>query len=358
MRIILATLFLLLSLQGAMAQAIITAVSGQPGTIRINPNGATTVSVRWLITLNFTGPAPETVSSVSGTTNAGVTLGGRLSRRVASPGGGTITIRLVESLYIDRTTAEAIAAAGPGTYNRLFTTSLSTGPTSIALRPSSGGALAIRNLELSFDDGSRYRVVESGTSLAARLEVTSLGRGFFAGRWEISGPSGSSVFRPLSRVSKRLSGSRRTVFESPALRTDRSGIYRVRFVPENVRPGIDRTPIEIISYSVVAPGGNVEAKVAAVSLVAPEPGQEITGSTRFTWRPVPGASRYRLEFIEPGVAGFDSNHLAAVEVAGTSTRLRGFTLRRVNTQQRLYWQVVAYDSGGQPIAVSAKRRLR
>ena len=358
MRIILATIFLLLSLQSAAAQAIITAVSGQPGTIKINPNGTTTVSVRWRITLNFTGPAPETVSSVSGISSTGVTLGGQLSRRVASPGTGSVTIRLVESLYVDRTTAEAIAAAGPGTYNRLFTTSLGTGPASIALRPSSGGALALRNLELSFDDGSRHRVVENGTSLTARLEVTSLGRGFFAGRWEISGPSGSSTFRPLSRVSKRLSGSRRTVFESPALRTDRAGLYRVRFVPENVRPGIDRTPVEIISYSVVASGGNAEAKAPVLSLIAPQPGQEITGTTRFSWQPVPGATRYRLEFVEPGTAGFDSNHLAAVEVAGTSARLKGFTLRRLNTQERLYWHVVAYDGAGQQIAVSAKRRLR
>ena len=108
----------------------------------------------------------------------------------------------------------------------------------------------------------------------------------------------------------------------------------------------------------VASGGNAEAKAPVLSLIAPQPGQEITGTTRFSWQPVPGATRYRLEFVEPGTAGFDSNHLAAVEVAGTSARLKGFTLRRLNTQERLYWHVVAYDGAGQQIAVSAKRRLR
>ncbi len=359
MRIILAIFLFMASLQAASGQAFITGVTGQPGSIRVNPNGATTVSVRWRVTIEFTGPAPETVMSASGAITTGGTLGGALSRRVASPGAGaTVTVTLAESLFIDRTNAEAVAALGPGTYSRLFTTSGGTGTGAITARASSGGALAVRNLELTFDDGSRHRVIASGTPLAARLEVSTLGRGFFAGKWEISGPSGSASFRPLSRVSKRLSGSRKTVFESPVLRTDRAGIYRVRFIPEGVGSGTGRTPVAVISYSVVAPDDAVVAKRPTLGLIGPAPGQEISGATRFSWQSVPGAARYRLEFTEPDVAGFETNHLAAVEVAGTSTRLRGFTLRRLTSQQRLYWHVVAFDGAGQQIAVSPKRRLR
>ncbi len=346
--------FFLASVQAALAQATISNVSASPGQIRVNPNGAATVSIRWRVTLNFTGPLPETITSASGITNTGNPLGGVLSRTVQS-NGGTTTVTVVESLYIDRTSAEEIGRVGTGTYNRVFGTSLGTNTVSLALRPSSSGALAIRNLDLTFDDGTRSRVVAPGTALTARLEVSSIGRGQFVGRWEIAGPGGALAFRPFGTSSQRMSGSRRTVFESPPLRTDRPGLYRVRFVPDTVRAGVDRTPVREISYTVAEDGGGAGT---GLRLIAPEAGQDLSGAVRFAWEPVAGAVRYRVEFSEPAATGFQSNALAAVDVDDPSVRLRGFTVARLAAAERLSWQVTAYDGAGRVLARSPLRTLR
>ncbi|MEO0568841.1 MAG: hypothetical protein AAF066_13995 [Pseudomonadota bacterium] len=360
-RIILTTFVLLLSLQSAHAQAVVVSVSPAPATVRVNPGGSTAITLRWTIRLNFFGPAAETVSSASGVTSTGVTLGGNLSKRVPSPGAGQAeTITLTERLFIDRTTAEGIGAAGPSTYTRSFGSTVATNgpiPGAISLQPSSGGSLSIRNLELIFDDDSRFAVVESGDALNARLEISSLGRGSFAGRWEVSGPTGSAAFRPIGRVSRRLSGAVRTVFESPNLRTDRPGLYQVRFVPEAVTPGLSPTPLEVISYSVVEPDA-AEPAAKNVNLLSPPPGFGVKGATRFAWQPVPGAARYRVEFSRTDAVGLDRDFLAAIESRQTSALLRQFTLRRLNTETRLFWYVVAFDGAGAPIAVSSKRQLK
>lgn len=359
MRLFLAVVLVLASVQMASAQAVISSVSAQPGEIRVNPNGASTVRLRWRVTLTFTGPLAETIVSPSGLTSSGTPLGGPLSRTVPSTG-GTATVVLAESLFVDRTTAEDIARLGGVTYNRVFAASASTGTGSVPIRPSSGGALALRNLDLSFDDGSRSRVVAPGTALTAQLEVSSVGRGQFAGTWEISGPAGSLAFRPFGQISRRLAGARRTIFESPPLRTDQPGLYRVRFVPDRARSGTGRAPVREILYTVArgAEDGATAGAAAGIRLISPDPGVNLSGAVRFSWQPVPGAARYRVEFSSPAASGFDANALAAVEVEGASVRLKGFTVARLASAERLSWQVTAYDGAGRPLARSPLRSLR
>ncbi|MEO1138216.1 MAG: hypothetical protein AAFW87_02060 [Pseudomonadota bacterium] len=358
MRFFLAVLMLLAWLDMAIAQVAIGPVAGQPTVVQINPDGATTLRVRWRIQLNSTTGGVATVSSSSGVTNLGATIGGPLTRTVRHPGGGVFFVTITESLYVDRTTAQRIAAAGPGTYNRVFTVGFGGGASaaSILTQPSSGGALSLRNVDLSFDDGNRYRVVDPGDPLSARLVVTTNGRGFFSGRWELAGPTGSSAFRPIGRVNKRLSGARRTVFETPNLPTDGSGLYRVRFVPDDVIPGTSRTPLPQLSYSVV---GDADARRGvALGLTSPEPGSSVTRTTRFSWRPVKGAARYKLEFSTQGRAGFASDIVAAVASSKTSLRLKPNTLQRLGGRRELFWRVIAFDRAGNPIASSSERRLR
>ncbi len=341
----------------AAAQGVIGSVTAQPASIRINADGATTVRVRWRVELVSAVASSGPVASASGAIGAGPAPGGPLSRVVRHPGGGSIFVTLVESLYLDRTTARLIAQTGTSTYNRVFTTPGSTFPASVRLQTSSGGALSLRYLDLGFDDGNRYRVVQEGDALSARLTLTTSGRGLFSGRWEVAGPVVAGAFRPLARVNRRLAGARRTILESPALPTDRPGLYRVRFVSDDVVPGQSRAPLPELTYSVVGQEGD-DIPQTGVRLNSPQPGDDFGRATRFAWQPVDGATRYRLEFSTSGRAGFDTDMLAAVAVAGTSARLKPNTLMRLDGSASLYWRVIALDPGGAQIAASPLRRLR
>ena len=355
-RLLLAIVLLLASHAMATAQVTLNSVTSSPAAIRVNDSGGTTVVIRWRLNLSSTVGGTAVVTSPLGATNLGNDLGGALNGTIAVPNTGTpVILTITESLFIDPTSAGEIVDAGGATYERSFT--VAGGGTildTVALTPSSGGALSIRNSELSFDDSTRFTTVGVGDPLAARLVVTSNGIGTFAGRWEVAGPSGTVTFRPIARVTRRLSGARQTVFESPSLRTDAPGTYAVRFVPETVSPR-GAAPIETLRYTVVA--GSVVAP-QDITLFAPEPGVEISTSTAFSWSPVSGAARYRVQFTTDTGASLGTTEIAAVDVRTATARVRSITLARLRDQEAVFWTVEAYDARGELIGKSALRRLR
>jgi hypothetical protein len=357
MRQICAILILLIWAGVGAAQPVnIDSVSVQPTSVLVNPLGSTTLTLRWRLNLSSSVPATTTVTSTDGTTNLGNMLGQALSKPVSHPGGGVIVVTITERLFIDRTSAQIIAQTGPGTYNRVFTaTGGSTAVASVALQPSSGGSLSFRNLDLRFDDGSNHRTVAAGGALAARLTATSNGRGVLAGSWQVSGPSsaGGNMFRTVERVRRVVAGARRTVLESPPLPTGQPGIYQVRFVFDGTADGGADPATVQLTYSVVGP----QDRQTVVRLLSPAPGDRLSGATRFSWQPVSGASRYRLEFLsdEPGGLGFA--RLTAVDTTEPAAELRSFTLQRLLGPEKVYWSVIAVGPDGQQIAISPGRRL-
>jgi hypothetical protein len=344
-RLFLALILTLLPLQ---AWAI-TGVTASPGTAYVQGTGTGLVTVRWTITLNVPADQSVTILSDPGTLVPGagpvVTAGGTLRRTVRLTA-GTHNVRITERLRIDRVSARHILESGPGTFNRVFTSSLGgTGTASLALegRASGSGGLTLQNLDLTFDDGATFRAVAAGEALTARASVATSGRGLVKGKWEIAGPEGG--FRTLRRVSFPAGGPTATEVESPPLPTDQPGRFRLRFVVDGDGQGAGDT---VISYAVGSGEG-----LPAIGLIAPETGAAFASRTRFRWEEVAGAARYRVEFLNEA----DLQVLAAVETVKPAALVRSFTLDRLTTSAPLVWRVVALDDSGAVIARSSQRRI-
>jgi hypothetical protein len=342
-RRILALIFLML----APPALALDSATATPPTAYVQGTGTALVSIRWTVQVTVPFDQTLTVTSAPGTLVAGAlppqTAGGTL-RRTLRLTAGTHQLRFTERLRIDRTTARYILEDGPGSFTRTFTDTLTgVGIATVVLegRSSGSGGLTVQNLDLAFDDGSSFRLVDQGAALVARAAITTQGRGVIQGIWQIAGPQGG--FRTLQRVTLTAGGSKRSLVESPPLPTDRSGRFTLRFVIDGDGGGGPE-----IAYDVGAGEG-----VPGLALTAPQEGAVLGTRTRFGWQAVAGADRYRIEFLNEA----DLRPLAAVETAGTSAQLRSFTLERLRGQGPLSWQVVALDAAGAEIARSAQRRI-
>ncbi len=345
-------LLALLTFGGATNAADMLSVS--PATISINGSGATVLTLRWRVRVVESAPTTVAITSSSGALAIGGFSGPPLTKLFRHPGTGPIFVTIIERLRIDRTTAKRISQAGTTTYARNFTDNNGASATVFAaLQATSGGALSFRNFSLRFDDDSGYRAVAKGSALTARLNLTTNGKGIFAGAWEISGPSSTqgSGFRPIARVRQVLSGSRKTILESPQLPTDRSGIYKVRFMPNSGAFSTAGITYPELTYTVA-----VGSVAPSLDLLAPKVGSYLTTATQFSWQGVAGATSYRVEFFRAGAGGVGKDRIAALDVRSAPASIRSITLRRLAGHREVYWRILAFDSRGAVIAVSPVRR--
>ena len=338
---------LVLALVPGLALALDT-VTATPGTAYVQGTGTATVTIRWTAQITVPNDMTVTLISTGATLVAGAnppTPAGGMLRRTVRLSAGVNQVRIVERLRIDRTTARYILEAGGGSFSRVFTDTVTgTATASVLLVGRAGGAtgLTIQSLDLAFDDGALFRRVSLGEALTARVQLATSGRGLIEGTWEIAGPEGG--FRPLARVSMTAAGPRRSLKESPLLPTDQPGSFRLRFVV-----GQGQEPAGTVIRYTVGTGMGQDA----ISLTAPAEGSDLGTRTRFGWAAVPGAERYRVEFL----AEADLAPLAAVETSGQSATVRSFTLARLQDAGPLVWRVVALDSTGSVIARSPQRRI-
>ncbi len=328
-----------------------------PGTLRINDKGTSVVTIRWAVGSTFSVPTAATLSSPVGELIIGgptvATPGGLLSRSFAHAGLGTETIRFSERIRITRAQAREIASGVTGFYRRTFDDGAGTVTVDIPITVTGSGALSILNFDLRFDDDSLQRVVGRDAALTARMRLTTAGQEVFDGTWQVAGPTGQgTAFRTLDRVRKVISGSRTTIFESPQLPTSQPGLYRVRFVP-----GTGADPNFAGSFPELRYTVSARAATPLIALDAPAPGASATSATLFDWQPVQGASLYRLEFLGSGAGGAAGPRVAALDTDASQARLKPFTLARIAASGPVFWRVVAFDTAGNTLSVSALRRL-
>ncbi len=335
----------LLSLAALPAQAVVTNVDVSPDAVSIDGNGSAIVTLRWTITITGSN-SRVAITSPSGTiaaVNAPPRPAGGMLRRSVSTGAAPVTVTITERLRIDRTSARYILEDGSGYFSRSFTDGAGT-PLAGGVEITAGSrasTTSLTNFQLAFDDRTQFRLAPRGSALTGFVTVTATGRGVLRGTWELAGPTGG--FRPIGQERLALSGSRAATFESPQLPTNRPGTYRLRFTVGGPGSGSE---FPEITY-VVAP----DTGAGALGLNGPAPGTSLTGATRFSWSSIPGAVRYRIEFLVPG----ETQPIAAADTPSTSARLRPFTLARVRGRGEITWRITAYDASGNPIARSQER---
>ena len=188
-------------------------------------------------------------------------------------------------------------------------------------------------------------------SITARAVVSTAGEGRIDASWEVAGPDGGQ-FRPIARVRQVLAGSRRTVFESPPLPTDRAGNYIVRFATQQNFSGHGGNRRDPLCRDTGRGCGTIELDLARAGESA-SAGKNHSGGARSA-----GAASYRLEFLEGGAGGIENGtRIAAVDLRAPEARLKPFTLARLRDRTPVFWRVLAYDGDGNIVATSPARQL-
>lgn len=346
-----------------------------------------TVSLTWRI--SGAGTAGVLVTSPQGEFRAGGPAGQLLGVRdeplqgETRPAGGVVAAILPETVEVPARVLMRAEQLGVRqvVYLRSFGSGgaqPATGSAVLNLAGPLGGPFNLTSVTLRFAGGGRQAVFGSGENVAAFADVTHTGTGRLEGQWEIAEPSstrGTPVFRALSLVRSQLTGSgAATRIRSPMLPTDAEGAYLVRL--RITRPDVG-FEMPVLRYF-VNPARDAMPEPLSIVATAPASGATHGVSTRFSWKPVPAASAYRVEFHEraataaipePGVSMDAESATISPEALGqpvsgivlggnvSDTELSQLALSHLAPGRSYWWRVLAYDQAGRVIGRSDLRRL-
>ena len=379
------TVMLLASFQ---VQASVTSVSTTPASRNVPLGRSAAVSLVWVVS-DTSGAGSVTVSSSSGqfrTTEGGGTLLGTInttvSRTYVATGAAT-TLRISETVLIPTEVIYRAHKLGVSSfvYQRAFTPTTGTGLGSITLNitGASGSSFSVSRLALYFDDGSQVRVLPLKEPLHVQADVGFVGTGLLQGIWEVAGPAstaGNPVYRPLQTVHQYFVSGDKQILRGPALPTDSTGIYLVRFRITEPQPGFD---IPVIRYFVSSgKPGATGLPPLTLALNSPSHYALLAPDTKFSWRAIKHARAYQLEMYAkspesdlPELGG-DADTLATIAAAlsrppvtgmilpggQTDTALPTTARRHLRPNGAYLWRVLAIDEDGAIVAVSQVREIR
>ncbi|MGD1879105.1 MAG: hypothetical protein ACFB13_16585 [Kiloniellaceae bacterium] len=392
---------LMAGLSAYPAIAGIVSVDTTQARIPISVVGPSTVTVTWQV-VRLGGSAatnPGTISSPSGVLLVNGTPVSTISRTLSrfAPGVPPSTnesLIFTETFVVPQAVAfRAVKARVPIVYQRTFTDTAGTfggNPASLSgntqLTPSGPGSqpLSIARLELSFDDGSRVKVLPKGGRLRAIAELRTSGVGLIQGEWQIATApttSGTPVFRTLALVRQPVAGNGRTVITSPPLPTRFEGNSFVRLLLTDPTSFFDEPELQFYVTSESPLPDKQEPRLMLIT--APQPGTPLTLTTRFAWQAIPGAHLYKLEIfgapVGPAATVADTvvttpvpldpapdtqsvqglQPLTGVVLPGTLTaiRLQDYTLAHLPGDRRYQWTVKAIAENGALLGVSPPREI-
>jgi hypothetical protein len=241
----------------------------------------------------------------------------------------------------------------------------------------SGAGFGVTRIEVSFDDGTLVRLVDTGSNLRARAEVQSNGSGFLRGVWEIADAAstlGRPIYRPLQSVSHALSGASERTFTSPVLPTDNEGLHVIRF---RVLEPDTAFAIPALRYYVgTLPGQKPPAMPVGVIVESPSHLASLDDDTRFRWRPIEGAVVYQLEIyaqpseplpppsepqwerlVEAAALGRPPIGGVVVPASRTEAGLEKLTRERLTSGHTYLWRVIAVGPEGAILGTSPLSEL-
>lgn len=243
----------------------------------------------------------------------------------------------------------------------------------LAARSGAQDSFAVQALRLEFDTGNNTDLVTAGDTMRASLTVMYNGTGMLHGRWQIAEPGSSEaapLYRTLALVNTNLATSQRSVLRSPALPTDRSGKYVLRFCVTNRLDGETGPDAACPNTNLVATAtyqvqGAIEDSLESIKGLAPDR-VPVSAATPFSWQPLASARVYQLQIFSlgPSVGDLPSSRQEhdAVEprfVGGmllkpgtTNTPLSESALGKLEPGHRYLWRVTAHDESGRMIGKS------
>lgn len=391
LRALLGALFVL-ALLGTRAEAEVTGVSAATLPAAVPATGGGAVSVNWTVQRlgPRTGGQPSTVRSAQAEIWAGgnriAALPGLLQQVSNPPVGTPETLTFSETLMITPAIARQIArASGPALIVREFTDvgtapgtgvfgSAASGNAALSVSGNAQGALSLRRIELSFEDGSRTGIFNTGAGPRVVAEIAYTSSGILEAEWRAARVEGSGNFeRSLGIVRQQLSSAGRGQVRlvSPKLPDEMAGLYEVRLVVR--RPVLNFDLPRLRYYISPEEGGR---KLDEISLIGPDEGTRVTPATIFAWETAAGAEAYQVEIfsLAPDGASAGTRAPASAELllgafdldtplvagklvpgAASRTKLSDISFARLEPGETYRWRVRAIDGGGRVIARSPLR---
>jgi len=348
------------------AFADINSVSTSPGTVTVPAKGIATINIVWQVNRTETaGPATRIVSSstaelqLNGSTIA--TVGGNISTSSTLNNGQTATVLLNESLTFNAALARRIAASPPGSLRilRLFTDTtgrVATALVNVYTGSSNSGPLAVRRIDLAFENSARTDVVYKDDAVHAIADIAFRSSGILKGEWRIVEPSaslGSSGGRVLRVVRQNLvsSGEGRTRIVSPALPTSNNGLHLVSFVVEDTN-----IEIPILRYFVLDnQNASLGSEPSELIILSPNDGLVLHPDTTFKWQTVAGAQAYQIEIFNKGNAVPLTGKL--VPASESKLILSPLSFDWLTSGNEYNWRIRAFGIGGKLLAQSKLQSL-
>jgi hypothetical protein len=341
-------------------QANVTSVTPTPSSINIPSRGAANINVTWrVVWFDAAAFGSGTITStnaqlqINGSTIANI--GGALSQNTTTAPNDTLNFN--ETLTLTPELARRVATASPGSVSivRTFTDTFLPGTGTIQVSTGAAGPLAVRRIELHFENDARTDVVRKGDMIRAVAEVNFRNNGLLRGEWRIVDPAtnlGVGRGRVLQVVRQQLisSGEGRTRIVSPPLPTKTNGLHLISFTVEDTDGNI---AIPILRYFVLE--GSSDEVPENLSALTPGNNANIDEDTVFSWKPLPGASAYQLEIFET-----DSQTLVTGKVVpGTDLKLNlsHLTLDNLASGQNYDWHIRAFDKNGKTLGKTPRMIL-
>jgi hypothetical protein len=237
-------LFLLAAFASATAHGAVSGVASSPSSAQADFGRSTPVSVAWIVS----GVKAGTISSTKGVfrTDTGDVLGTveeQLSKSAASPEGTTLTETvLVPSSVVVRAHLMGLTQIryersfsdgnGPASGSMSLYIIAGTGVNKTATTgiPGSDRKFDLSHLSISFSDNGLVASVDAGDTTSAKAKARFTANRIVSATWEIAGPNPGKAptYDTLATVSQMVEPDRDTYFNSPALPTDKAGVYLLR----------------------------------------------------------------------------------------------------------------------------------
>lgn len=366
------SLLLLIAGVNTLAQADINSVTASPTTVTLPVNNPTPFNVLWRVNRTETdtsglGPfnrqisSPNALLQINGTTIA--TVGGMLSQQSILSVNQSATLNFNEVIHLNIGLARRIANSPAGSVRivRLFNDDqrVETGSVAVYSGSSSAEGLVVRRIDLAFENASRTDVIEQNSELRAVANITFQSSGVLQGEWRIIDPTaslGNGGGRVLQVIRQSLvsSGEGRTRIVSPALPTSQQGLYLLAFSVQDTTAQID---IPILRYFVIdSTGPQPHAEPDTLIVEQPRENALLDAETLFTWQQMANAHAYQLEVFAADEALPVAGKL--VPASELQLALSAMTLNWLSPASTYQWQLRAFDSEGNVIAISPKRIIK
>ncbi|MEH6475771.1 MAG: hypothetical protein V7727_08775 [Sneathiella sp.] len=383
-RVIFTLVAMLLCIGTGPVVAAVNSVTPIPVQVSVSPTGGA-VTITWRVVHTITAGGTSTTASpdyairINGTLYDTVTKS--LSRTTTISPAVPETLTFTETLPISASLAIQIARdSNVATITRIFNDAggAQTGVARLNVA-GSAGELSINQIDLTFENGSKTKIINQNDELFAVADINYRAKGLLVAEWRVVDSNairGGQFERVIGLVRRQLSapGNGRLRLKSPSLPTGLTGLHQVRLF---IRDPELRFTEPVLRYYVSPASLPGAGNLRTMKVVQPAENAVLGREQPFAWISIPGAAAYQVEIFKSGAAtnpvenlsqsplivgptDVAENLVAGKIVPGNqvSTSLQQISFQYLEHGREYLWRVRAIGSNGGIIGQSDLRKIR